>query len=381
MKIKPLIKRYLAKIGGDLKVVNAKIGSLSTLQTIFKSNVVGAINEVQAHIPIIGSGRPDIPSTLSDDNQPKVTNAVVGTVFTSTDGAGVGAWQWQLTSDGWRLNDGDTGWIDLTKQSNPKSPYYQIKRAGDTIHLLLDQWGGYRIPLPYGFTAGASFFQFVAPLPDGTTANIELSSTGDVYLMGSNQGKPFGQNVTDNFKTKSTFNGTWEIIKRNELGLKAYITFASPDPFPTELPVPLDETTWKRGNTYVSVSDMTCSGSGFVLWDNSANYTSVDNTGDIISGDDVVCNVPFPRSTLGTTIEIRAGADSSATNGASIWYSTDGTTWVDSGVVTAGHTDNEAMRDAKYYDIPVAGITNISLRKAGFRMNSYLISCKEYATP
>ena len=63
---------------------------------------------------LVGAGRPDTPATLSTANQTAVANAPVGATFTSTDGAGVGAWAWVKTQTGWAVTYGDTGWRDVT---------------------------------------------------------------------------------------------------------------------------------------------------------------------------------------------------------------------------------------------------------------------------
>lgn len=59
---------------------------------------------------LVGVGRPDTPSTLSPENRAAVSSALVGATFTSTDGAGVGAWAWVKTPTGWQVTYGDTGW-------------------------------------------------------------------------------------------------------------------------------------------------------------------------------------------------------------------------------------------------------------------------------
>ena len=53
-----------------------------------------------------GPGRPDQPGTTAGI----VTGSEpVGTTYTSTDGAGVGAWVWRKRPTGWTVVDGDTG--------------------------------------------------------------------------------------------------------------------------------------------------------------------------------------------------------------------------------------------------------------------------------
>lgn len=373
-----------SKIIGDITALTPepdtlylhRIGSGFDLYASNQSGVLQKLNHPKELIS--GVGRPDIPATLSTENQHECSVAENGALFTSTDGAGVGALQWQKTVDGWKLNDGDTGWIDLTKSSTPNnSPIFRIRREGSLVHLLLDQWCGNRIELPQGFTAGANWYQFVAPLRDGTRANVELSGSGSVYLMGSNQSKPGTQDSADadNYKVFNTnWNSTWKIIKRSRSGLKMYITFASPEPFPVVLPTPL--AAYERLNT----SSPCTSSSPIAIWKIQERMMYMDNAGDYIVTDDLVINSTFTKPTLATAVELRAGSLGANLNGAEIWYSTDnGATYTNSGIVTAGHADNEGKYDIKMYQVEVANITNISIRKTGLKLSGFYFSHKEYA--
>lgn len=60
-----------------------------------------------------GPGRPDIISTLDDSGRAWVQSAPIGALWSSTDGAGVGAWQWQRTPKGWRVTYGVTPFISF----------------------------------------------------------------------------------------------------------------------------------------------------------------------------------------------------------------------------------------------------------------------------
>lgn len=59
---------------------------------------------------IVGAGRPDIPASMTTAVQAQVATAPVGSTFSSTDGASVGAWQWQKRPTGWIVTDLDTEW-------------------------------------------------------------------------------------------------------------------------------------------------------------------------------------------------------------------------------------------------------------------------------
>ena len=61
-----------------------------------------------------GRGRPDMPDTLDAAGRSWVASAPVGAVWCSTDGAGVGAWQWQKLPSGWAVSMGDTGVVNQT---------------------------------------------------------------------------------------------------------------------------------------------------------------------------------------------------------------------------------------------------------------------------
>lgn len=57
---------------------------------------------------IVGAGRPDVTASMTTDVQAQVAAAPIGATFTSTDGASVGAWQWQKLPSGWVVTSGDT---------------------------------------------------------------------------------------------------------------------------------------------------------------------------------------------------------------------------------------------------------------------------------
>lgn len=63
---------------------------------------------------IIGAGRPDVAASMTTAVQAQVAAARVGATFTSTDGASMGAWAWQLRPTGWKVTNGETVWFDLT---------------------------------------------------------------------------------------------------------------------------------------------------------------------------------------------------------------------------------------------------------------------------
>lgn len=97
---------------------------------------------------LVGAGRPDTPATLSTANQTAVAAAPVGATFTSTDGAGTGAWAWVKTPTGWEPTYADTGWRDITSLCPVTSGFVHIRRVG------------YRVSYRFGLTvASAGFLQ------------------------------------------------------------------------------------------------------------------------------------------------------------------------------------------------------------------------------
>ena len=68
--------------------------------------VTNTLTKSEARVEIIGTGRPDDPSTLEATTIQQVTNAQVGTLFISLDGAGIGAWAWRKRRTGWGLVEG-----------------------------------------------------------------------------------------------------------------------------------------------------------------------------------------------------------------------------------------------------------------------------------
>lgn len=101
---------------------------------------------------ITGVGRPDKPSTTNG----KITgNEPNGTVYESTDGAGVGAWQWQKRKDKWITTAGDTGLINLTTINLKQGAYIKLQRINNIVFCFMGglQWGlfGYKGKAESGF--------------------------------------------------------------------------------------------------------------------------------------------------------------------------------------------------------------------------------------
>lgn len=76
---------------------------------------------------IKGVGRPDKPETTRD--------AIIGneedcTRYLSTDGAGVGAYEWEKRGGVWNVVRGDTGWRELKGDNKAYIGNIRIRRAG-----------------------------------------------------------------------------------------------------------------------------------------------------------------------------------------------------------------------------------------------------------
>ena len=91
--------------------------------------------------PIIyGVGRPDDRTTTNG----KITgNEPNGTVYISSDGAGVRAWQWIKARDTWQVSYGDTGEINMARLSvNIKSGNIALRRVNNLVQCTFSngQW-------------------------------------------------------------------------------------------------------------------------------------------------------------------------------------------------------------------------------------------------
>lgn len=95
----------------------------------------------QGGISYVGAGRPDMPDTLSVDNQAAIAQAPIGATFVSTDGAGIKAWQWVKRGNGWVCTDVDSGWHNITSlvpadlfDSTQSSRYMHVRRINNVVY-------------------------------------------------------------------------------------------------------------------------------------------------------------------------------------------------------------------------------------------------------
>ena len=89
---------------------------------------------------ITGNGRPDDRTTTNG----KITgNEPNGTVYISSDGAGVGAWQWIKARGTWQVSYGDTGEVNMASKSvNVKSGNIALRRVNNLVQCTFSngQW-------------------------------------------------------------------------------------------------------------------------------------------------------------------------------------------------------------------------------------------------
>lgn len=81
--------------------------------------------------PIItGNGRPDKPETTGGKITGREPN---GTFYSSTNGAGVGAYLWQKQNNKWVVISGDTGDRRMNTSVNIKEGYISLRRVNNTV--------------------------------------------------------------------------------------------------------------------------------------------------------------------------------------------------------------------------------------------------------
>ncbi|WP_237692969.1 hypothetical protein [Rothia nasimurium] len=174
-----------------------------------------------ATLVLVGVGRPDTPSTLSPENQTAVANALVGATFTSTDGAGTGAWAWVKTPGGWQVTYGDTGWRNVVSMlgngwaSTSNEPVY-LRRIGPsctlTFSLAPSNTLSTLLTMPQGFRSVGSTY-FGGP---STILQRDGYVNGAIYFDGP-----------------TTIKGRSQVTYAHHRGI---LTWLSSDPWPATLP-------------------------------------------------------------------------------------------------------------------------------------------------
>lgn len=169
-----------------------------------------------AALVLVGAGRPDVPSTLSPENQTAVANALVGATFTSIDGAGTGAWAWVKTPGGWHLTYGDTGWRNIGRT------------AGFTADVLIRRVDGvvYLAPRADAWKVEAGANNSILSLPAGFRSSVRagILLTAGVSIIGRILAKPGGGELY----VTTVGNGAYS----DACGA----SYATADPWPATLP-------------------------------------------------------------------------------------------------------------------------------------------------
>lgn len=175
---------------------------------------------------LTGPGRPDQPGTtagLVTGSEP------VGTTYTSTDGAGVGAWVWRKRPTGWQVTDGDTGWRDITAllaHPNMTGGRIQVRRVGAQVVIRLSSLA---LTGDGNFTADNAWpVGFRVALLDGTRA-VVFGLSG----QGMGEAPTWGNVQVPGYNTNQTLHTKSAVTPARGNGAVEYIT---DDTWPTTLP-------------------------------------------------------------------------------------------------------------------------------------------------
>ena len=143
---------------------------------------------------IIGAGRPDVAASMTTAVQAQVSAAPVGSIFSSTDGASVGAWQWQKQSSGWKVIALDTGvcYIRGNVANGWAAASIGLRRNGNVVEF---QFKGLNpaaatsdvfYNLPYGFRSAFTYIGWPVIRPGNGLygpANITFLATDKTMRM------------------------------------------------------------------------------------------------------------------------------------------------------------------------------------------------------
>lgn len=115
MSFDTTVKEFAEFMGSEIKRVETEISTGGS----------------QSPVPIIyGSGRPDKPDTTDGKIKGNEPN---GTIYSSLDGAGVGAYLWQKQKNQWIVISGDTGNRIIRSAINIKSGFLYLQRINNLV--------------------------------------------------------------------------------------------------------------------------------------------------------------------------------------------------------------------------------------------------------
>lgn len=189
---------------------------------------------------ITGNGRPDKPETTSGKITGREPN---GTFYSSTDGAGVGAYLWQKQNNKWIVISADTGDRRMTKTAvNIKEGYISLRRVNNTVECTFTggSWGSISF---YG--SGAKGFvrknhaKRMDILPRG---RIPFGFRSNVPFMlpfysdeGDNMGAVYVGSIGDSNYIELRFKDSVPTQDLTWMRLPV-INWITPDPYPETLP-------------------------------------------------------------------------------------------------------------------------------------------------
>lgn len=373
MDVLERLQNNAIKIGEDIKELVNRTGDLTTLQTNDKSSAVNAINELQTAIggQITGTGRPDKPDTLTPAVAALVANASNLTVFKSTDGAGVNAYEWQLQNGKWQPTAADTGRLTIAADNFAD---IDIRRINNTVYLSVNKWSGTRCWLPYGF--GAAYNGVVS-------TNADAEPIGKFEIIGQNMHRLQSDQMYPYFGTDPNPTRYWQhrpqtlrASFKSSDGSKFNISYLSEQPYPDTLAVSPQSRNLLPVTVNVTPSQsnrMTGSNNVNANWKLAgglaADYSNPAFPAGIWHDAGGVLTLTFPTSGVPahskTDIHIVPttpdnGGGANALNGAVIEYTLDGTTWV-SGLTLSGFTDSDPLK--QIHTLNVANIQAIRISK------------------
>lgn len=115
MSFDTTVKEFAEFMGSEIKRVETEISTGGS----------------QSTVPIIyGAGRPDKPDTTDGKITGREPN---GTFYSSTNGAGVGAYLWQKQNGNWIVISGDTGNRIMRSAINIKSGFVYLQRINNLV--------------------------------------------------------------------------------------------------------------------------------------------------------------------------------------------------------------------------------------------------------
>jgi hypothetical protein len=128
--------------------------AIDTTLTQFAEFVGSEVKRVEELIPTGGGGSPQStnspviygtgrPDDRTSTNGKIIGNEPDGTIYISSDGAGVKAWQWIKVKGTWQVSYGDTGEINMSSHSvNIKSGNIALRRINNIVQCTFSngQW-------------------------------------------------------------------------------------------------------------------------------------------------------------------------------------------------------------------------------------------------